>query len=482
MKRPIAAQLKHPALLQGLASFFVVLLFLGANAAVYAEDKAPPAEEKKEEKKDVAKVSFRQDVANVLLQNCSACHGPKKAEGGYRVDTFEQLMRPGESGEAAVTAQDIEDSELLRRIISDDESERMPLEADPLSKEDVAKIRQWIEQGAVYDAKDPKLPLAAIVPPPEHPAPPEAYPQSMPAAALVFSANGEELFVGGYHELTVWNTKTGALLRRIRNVDERTLALALQPQGDILAVGGGSPGRRGEVRLFDAKTGAMKSVLATTTDVVLDVAFNPAGDRLAVAGADAIIRVFDVASGEETLTITSHSDWVSALAWSDDGKQLASASRDKTSKVFDAKTGDLLITYSGHGQPVKGVAFHPDGKQVFSAAADKKIHLWKIADGKKVKDIASFGAEAYRLTKFKGGLLASSADKSVRQFNLADGKQVRVFKGLADWALSTAVNENAKLVAAGGFDGMVYIWNLEDGKEIAKLQSAPGFTLQAAKN
>ena len=34
-------------------------------------------------------VSFRKDLAPILQENCLACHGPKKAEGGYRVDSFE---------------------------------------------------------------------------------------------------------------------------------------------------------------------------------------------------------------------------------------------------------------------------------------------------------------------------------------------------------------------------------------------------------
>ena len=36
-------------------------------------------------------VSFRAQVAPLLIENCLACHGPKKAEGGYRIDTFARL-------------------------------------------------------------------------------------------------------------------------------------------------------------------------------------------------------------------------------------------------------------------------------------------------------------------------------------------------------------------------------------------------------
>ena len=43
-------------------------------------------------------VSFSNQVASILVDNCVACHGAKKAEGGYRIDTFEYLSKSGDSG------------------------------------------------------------------------------------------------------------------------------------------------------------------------------------------------------------------------------------------------------------------------------------------------------------------------------------------------------------------------------------------------
>ena len=43
-----------------------------------------------------AEISFRRDLAPVLVQKCQICHGAKKAKGGYRVDTFERLLRAGD--------------------------------------------------------------------------------------------------------------------------------------------------------------------------------------------------------------------------------------------------------------------------------------------------------------------------------------------------------------------------------------------------
>lgn len=421
-------------------------------------------------------VSFRKDVAPILLSNCVACHGAKKAEGSYRVDTFERLVQPGDTGSAPITAANLDESELYRRLTTDDEGERMPLDGDPLPEMQIALVRRWIEQGAKYDADDPKADLSAIVPPPTHPDAPEIYPQTLPITALEFSADGTQLFVGGYHELTVWNPADGQLVRRIKNVDQRVYGLDRSPDGTLLAVACGSPGQRGEVRLFDAETGELVRVLGTTSDVAFDAAFSPDGTRLAACAADGAVRIYDVGSGAEERVITSHSDWVMAVAWNSDGTKLATASRDKTAKVFDTTTGELVVTFSDHNQPVKGVAFHPDDKQVYSSGADNRVLLWKIEDGKKSADVAGFGGEVYKLTKGEDFLFAVSADKSARQFHLSNRNQIRDYRGHAEWVLSVAFHAPTKRLATGAFDGEVRIWNVEDGKQVAQFYAAPGYT------
>ena len=408
------------------------------------------------------------------MNNCVACHGVKKAEGGYRVDSFERSIKEGDSGSAGFAAGNLEDSEAFRRLSSDDLDERMPLKRDPLSAEQIAFFKRWIEQGAKFDGEDPNAELVSIIPPPTHPAAPESYRSTIPVAALVFSDDGKSLFVGGYHELTVWNPDNGELLRRIGNVGQRTYALALSPDGKTLAVACGAPGRLGETRLFNPVSGELLHVLGSTSDVVLDVAFRPQGDRLAVATTDGTVRTFDVATGKEQLTISSHSDWVMAVAWSTDGTKLASASRDNSAKVTDATTGNLLVTYAEHGQPVKGVAFHPEGNEVFTSGADNKIHRWQIADAKKTAEIG-FDGEVYKLLIGGDFLFASSADKTVRQFEAKTQKQLRSLTGHEDWALSVAYHAGTKRLASGGFDGEVRVWNVEDGKPVAKFLAAPGY-------
>lgn len=420
-----------------------------------------------------AQVSFKKDIAPVLINNCLACHGPKKAEGSYRIDTYERAIAPGESATAAFTAKMLDKSEAFRRISVGDVSERMPLDGDPLSPETIALFKKWVEEGAAFDGPDPKAPLASYIPPPTHPAAPMAYAATMPITAVTFSNDGTQLFVGGYHEVTVWNPADGALIRRIANVGQRTFALALSPDGTLLAVGCGTPGRLGEVRIFTAATGELQKVVGTTSDVVFDCAFSPQGNKIAVAAADGSIRVFQVADGKEILNITSHSDWVFAIAWNADASKLASASRDKTAKVFDAKTGELLITYSGHQQAVRGVLFHPDGAEVYSSGSDNKIHRWKIADAAKTSEVP-FGGEVYKLTPAGEFFLTSSAEQKVRQFKAKEQAAVREYPGAKDWVLSAAFNAPTKRIAGGTFDGEVKVWNADDGKDVITILAAPG--------
>lgn len=440
----------------------LITAILGLLPASFVVGQAPP-------------VSFRKDIAPVLQDACFACHGPKKAEGSYRVDSFERLMKAGDSGTPGFQAGKLDESEAFRRIVSTDADERMPLEADPLPAEKIELFKRWLQEGAKFDGPSPTAELVTIIPPPTHPDPPAAYPFPVALTAVAFNADGQQVFVGGYHEISVWNPVDGKLINRFKNVGQRTYALSLSPDGKLLAAGCGAPGRLGETRLYDPATGELKNVLGSTGDVVLDVAFSPQGDRIAVGAADGIVRVFEVASGKELQTINSHSDWVTAVAWNADGSQLASGSRDKTAKVFDTKNGELLVTYSGHGQPVKGVAFHPEGKEVYSSGADNKIHRWQVADAKKTAEIG-FGGEVFKLVRGGDFLFASSADKTVRQFDAKTHAQVRSYAGHADWALSVAFHPGTKRVVSGGFDGMVRIWNSDDGAAIVNFIAAPGYT------
>jgi len=424
-------------------------------------------------------VSFSRDVAPVLLRRCVSCHGEKKAESNYRLDTFDVLKKSGDFELNPVTPGDIDDSEIIRLITSDDSDERMPRGSDPLSEEDISLIRKWIEQGAEFDGERPDQVLSELVPRPVHPAPPESYPVSMPITSLLFHQN--ELIVSGHHELTVWDVETGQLLRRMGGFGERTLGMSLSPDGSILAVASGAPAQQGEVRLINPIDGTETQWIGSFRGISFDVAFSPDGTKFAIAGEDRTIRIIDAAAGTEIRAIENHSDWVTAVAWSPDGTLLVSGSRDKNAKVFEVESGQLKTTYAGHGNPVFGVAFHPDGKQVLSAGGDNKIHVWNVEDGAKTAEVAGFSGNVFRLILSDGQIFSSSADKTARQHQLDNREQKHLFGDHSDWVYALALDPANQRLATGCYDGQIRIWNLTDGSATLSFIASPGTTSPPTK-
>lgn len=417
-------------------------------------------------------VSFAETVAPIFSKRCLACHNARTAKGRYNMETFSAILKGGESGDALEVG-DAELSTLFAMI----EDGSMPKDADPLTPEQIAAVKNWINTGAVLDAGlSPSAPLIQIMPKETQPNPPEVYPVPVPVTSVAFSPDGATLATSGYHEVVLWKVEDGSMLRRITNVAERVYDIEFTKDGQKIVVASGTPAQIGEAKIFQVADGKLLGDLVRTADSVFAVSLSPDEKRLATAGADRAIRVYDFATQKQQLLIEDHADWVMDVAWSADGTRLASASRDKTSKVFDSTSGDSLVTFNGHGQPVYGVGFQADGKIVVSSGSDKQIRTWNVADAKQVKAIGGFGNEVFRIIVTpEGQVFSCSADKNARSHQVSDGKALKTFTGHTDWVYSVAVHAGTKRVAAGSYNGEVRIWNIDDAKESLKIIAAPGY-------
>ncbi len=76
----------------------------------------------------VTPVDFARDVRPILSDNCYRCHGfdPAVRKGGLRLDQQEDALAELPSGAYAVRPGDADNSELVRRILATDPSDRMP--------------------------------------------------------------------------------------------------------------------------------------------------------------------------------------------------------------------------------------------------------------------------------------------------------------------------------------------------------------------
>jgi hypothetical protein len=442
-------------------------------------------------------VSFIKDVAPVLQENCFACHDARKKSGKFDMTTFEKLRAGGSNGDPVVPGKPAE-SDLHELMVSTD-TKRMPPKdkGDPVPKEKAVVIARWISEGAKLDAGiEPTADLAKELRRRWIPPAPEAkYARPCLINALAFTPDGKHLVVGQYHELTVWDSAEGKLLKRVSTRTQRAYGLAFLPDG-TLAVAGGFPGKEGDVRIYDLNAEPAKTVdgvafldgvndpkvlvkhLVDTDDSELCLAVSPDGKQLAAGGTDRTVRVWDVADGFKLeQSIENHADWVLGVAFTGDGKYLLTAGRDKTAKVWDLKAKESVMTFPDHQAIVYAVAAKPDGSLGISVGGDKQVRTWKPGgEGKQVKAAGGHGDEVFKAVfSPKDNLVATtSADKSVRLWDPDRLNNPKVLAGLSDYVYAVAFRPDGKQVAAGGYEGVVKVWNVADGKVVHTFVAAPG--------
>jgi hypothetical protein len=445
------------------------------------------------------KVSFINDVAPILKENCFACHDAKKKSGKYDMTSFEKLMAGGANGEPIAPGNP--DRSEFHALIVSTEQRRMPPrdkgEAVPADK--AAVVARWIKEGAKIDpGLDPKADIVKELRVRFKPlVPPKVYPFPVIVNAVAFTPDGKELVVGGHHELTVWDIETGKLTKRIYTRAERAYGMAFLPDGK-LAVAGGRPGQEGDVRVYELSVEGktedgveildgvndnkvLVKHLFDVDDSVLCLAVSPDGKTLAAGGCDRAVRVFDLSEGLEnaklTQTVENHADWVLGCALSADGKYLVTAGRDKTAKVWDLKAKESVVTFPEHQNIVYAVAVKPDGSAGFSVGADKQLRTWKPGgEGKQVKAVGGHGDDIFKIVASpKDPMLAtSSADKTVRLWNLDTLAPAKTLSGLDDYVYTVTFSPDGKLVAAGSYDGEVRVWKVSDGSVVKGWNASPG--------
>lgn len=118
------------------------LMLPAAAAAEVAPRQIPPAVSRK--------IDFAEDVKPILARSCTKCHANGKRKGGFNIDHIHTFEGGGDSGPAVVAGKGAE-SLLIELLLSNDPDERMPVKGDPLSLEEVAIMRTWIDQGMKWE-------------------------------------------------------------------------------------------------------------------------------------------------------------------------------------------------------------------------------------------------------------------------------------------------------------------------------------------
>ncbi|MCA9062861.1 MAG: hypothetical protein KDA96_07375 [Planctomycetaceae bacterium] len=107
-------------------------------------------------------VSFTKDVAPWMVTICMGCHSGNNARAGFSMETFEQLLAGGETGNTIVPGKS--DESYICDLVLKQDPIKMPAGQALLKRSQANALKTWIDEGARFDGTDSKAPLRSLVP------------------------------------------------------------------------------------------------------------------------------------------------------------------------------------------------------------------------------------------------------------------------------------------------------------------------------
>lgn len=409
-------------------------------------------------------------VYRLMDERCLECHAKEDAEGGLVLEDHASLMKGGENGAAVVPGKSVESlmMKYLRGEVMKDGKRRFmpPGKREKLSTEELQLVAAWIDAGAKPSAapeKPKELNVPKITP---------RVPPRKAVNALAYEPMGKVLAVGRYGAVDLLNAETRQPIRTLDGLKGNANALAFSADGKQLFAASGENAVFGEVKQWTVADGRLVRTYQGHRDTLYALAVSPDGAVLATGSYDQQIKLWSTKDGAELRTLRGHNGAIMGLAFRPDGKLLASASADRTVKLWDVATGQRRDTLSQPTKDQVAVAWSPDGKRLAAGGFDNRIRVWEVSpEAKETTNpllVARFAHEGPLMTvvwsKDGGTLLSSSQDGTVKLWDGATIREKLLLEKQPDWPSALAFTGTT--VIAGRLDGTLGFYEPKAGAAI----------------
>jgi DNA-binding beta-propeller fold protein YncE len=281
-----------------------------------------------------------------------------------------------------------------------------------------------------------------------------------PVTAIAVAPDGKSVLVGSQAGVEARSypslEPTRSLPTEIPNVHD----LAFSPDGKLLAVAGGLPGKRGLIDFFAWPEGKLLRSASVHRDCVYKVAWRSDSASVLTAGGGANVCVVQVETGKVVQTLDGHSKGVLAVAFLPGEEQLVSAGLDESVRLWTAKTGEPVRSFANHTQPVTDLAVRPgtDAKTpptLVSVSEDRTVRLWQPTVGRLVR-FARLDTVPVAVAWSRGGdrILTACKDGRVRVIDPDTMNVTETLAGIDGVAYCLAVTPDGH-VLVGGRGGQV---------------------------
>jgi WD40 repeat protein len=294
-----------------------------------------------------------------------------------------------------------------------------------------------------------------------------------PVSSLAVAKDGKLIAAVAGKRVSLWEAATGKEIRCLEGIQNGCRALALSPDGKLLAaVDDYAP-----AHVWEVSTGREILQLAGHVSPMYAVAFSPDGKVLATGGGvgnDKKFCLWDVASGLKLHEVMRYTDglWlgiVGALSFSPDSKLIAAQTEWGQAGVWSVETGLQVAKLVGPQQVVlANIAFAADGKRVyvFQGTQARTFALPAYTEGPH-RNVPVAHDHAWGSLLFRPDQkMLLTGGRVVRFWEWDSLKELRPFGDKAPSGRVLAFAPEGKVLAVGGNDSAIQLWNLADGKEL----------------
>jgi MYXO-CTERM domain-containing protein len=343
---------------------------------------------------------------------------------------------------------------------------------------------------------------------------------------ILFAKDGKLLYSASLDKtIRIWQVSDGSLLQTITEHKGAVYAIAISPDGSMLAscsdstdrtvkifslpdakllnswtaessimydiafsrdgksLGVVSSGRR--LRLWQTSDGKQLREIQVSSSAALSVVFHPDTKRVFTSSLDQHIKAWDLDNGKQLTALLSHFDRVVSVAISPDQKLIATASAAHPDIVlWDANTQKLAATLKGHTFGVREVAFSPDGQLLASAGTDRAVRIWNVRDGSNPHTIDAHRSIVGGVAFSPDGKLLASAswDGYIRISNSADASLAIEINAHSGAITSICFNRDGTLLASVSTDQTARVWMVPSGKLVREITGHSDWLLGCAFN
>lgn len=274
-----------------------------------------------------------------------------------------------------------------------------------------------------------------------------------PVTALAFAPDGESVIAGSQAGLHVYSWP-GLRRQRTLNLSMNSIHdLAFSPDGQMLAVGGGTPSEAGVAAILSWPDGKSMAVLDKHQDSVLAVAWKD-DITLATASLDHDIVLWNRNIRQPTRRFQGHSKGVTTIQFLPDSNMLVSGGLDQNLRVWGITSGRQVRSLNNHTRAVHAVSVRPNSSPlplVASVSSDSTVRLWQPTIGRMVRFV-KLGSIPLAVSWLRDGshLVVSCEDGNIRLIDPDTVEIVQSIPAVNSWAYSLAIHPTDGSVAIGG--------------------------------